>query len=344
MKSPVQPFPHKRLHQNTEDRVLLQFGPAGYFRACFAPRSLAGTAPQSALPKVRLAIISEGLNTWPLYIALDRGLFPRCGVEVDVTLTRSSAKQLDALKSGEFDIGFQQCDHVVRAVEQGSDLFMFMALAHAPELTLVVAPDVAAFPDLKDRIIAVDGARSGYALLLRRLLAEKGLKNGDYAFAEIGGSRERHDALREGRAAASLLNPPFDRNLLAAGYRSLGTTAQYFPTYTGSIAAARRRWAQENEPALLAFIRGMNMAFEWLRDPAHKSQAIESIRSRLDLTAEAAAQAFDEAVRRPKPEIRKEGLRQVIDVVWDAEGLARPKGDPERYMDLSYYRRTTGAR
>lgn len=324
--------------------MLLPAGPATLFRACFSTHALAAPAPQAALPKVRLAIISEGLNTWPLYVALDQGSFPKAGVTVDVTLTRSSAKQLEALKAGDFDIGFQQCDHVVRAVEQGSDLFMFMALAHAPDLSLVVAPDVRAFHDLSGKVIAVDGAHSGYALLLRRLFAEKGLKAGDYTFSEIGGSRERRDAVRDGRAAASLLNPPFDRNLLAAGFRSLGTMAQYFPKYTGSIAAARRSWARANETALVAFIRGMNAAYEWLRDPAHKSNAIEIVRARLDLSRDTASEAFDEIAKRPRPEIRTEGLRQVIDVVWEAEGYVSPKGDPARYMDLSYYDRATRAR
>lgn len=299
-------------------------------------------APQAALPVVRLAIISEGINTWPLYVAQAKNLFPKAGVEVDVTLTRSSALQLEALKSGGFDIGIQQCDHVVRAVERGSDLFMFMALAHAPDLTLVVAPGVRSFSDLKGRTIAVDGAGSGYALLLRKLLAEKGLDTHDYALAEIGGSRERHDAVRDGKAAASLLNPPFDRSVLAAGCGSLGTTAQYFPDYTGSIAAARRGWAKAHESALICFIRGMNTAFSWLRDRRNKQEAIDILRARLNIDPQGAADAFDQFAQRPWPEIRKNGLRQVIDVVWEAENLAAPKGEPEKYMDLTYLQRAGG--
>jgi NitT/TauT family transport system substrate-binding protein len=294
---------------------------------------------QAPLPKVRLAIISEGINTWPLYVAEAGNLFPQHGVDVETTLTRSSANQLDALKSGAFDIGFQQCDHVVRAVEQGSDLFMFMALAHAPELTLVVAPGIRTFADLSGKAIAVDGARSGYALLLRKLLAEKGLSQDAYHFSEIGGSRERHDAVRDGKAAASLLNPPFDRSLIAAGCGSLGTTARYFPTYTGSIAAARRSWGKTNGEAIVRFIRAMNSAFTWLRDRGNKDNAVRILRSRLELDPAAASEAFDHFAERPWPEIRKEGLRQVIDVVWEAEGLPAPKGEPEKYMDLSYLER-----
>ncbi|MGQ0750902.1 MAG: ABC transporter substrate-binding protein [Betaproteobacteria bacterium] len=304
--------------------------------------ALSAPAPQAPLPKVRLAVISEGINTWPLYVTQAKDLFRKAGVEVDVTLTRSSARQVEALKTGGFDIGFQQCDHVVRAVEHGSDLFMFMALAHAPDLTLVVRPGIGSFSDLKGTTIAVDGAGSGYALLLRKLLAEKGLGASDYVFAEIGGSRERHDAVRDGRAAASLLNPPFDRSLLAAGCGSLGTTAQYFPEYTGSIAAARRGWAKANESTLAGFVRGMNTAYSWLRDRRNKQEAVDILRARLDLDPQAAAQAFDQFAQWPWPEIRKNGLRQVIDVVWEAEKLAPPKGEPEKYLDLTYLRRAGG--
>jgi ABC-type nitrate/sulfonate/bicarbonate transport system substrate-binding protein len=317
--------------------VPFMHGPAAFFT--HIKYALSAPGPQASLPEVRLAIISEGINTWPLYVAQARNLFPQNGVDVEATLTRSSASQLDALKSGAFDIGFQQCDHVVRAVEQGSDLFMFMALAHAPELTFVVAPGIRTFADLRGKTIAVDGARSGYALVLRRLLAEKGLRADAYVFAEIGGSRERYDAVRDGTAAASLLNPPFDRSLMAAGCGSLGTTAQYFPTYTGSIAAARRSWAKNNGEALVRFIRAMNAAFAWLRDRSNKDHAVGILRSRLELDAAAASEAFDQFAERPWPEIRKEGLRQVIDVVWEAEGLAPPQSEPEKYMDLSYLER-----
>ena len=285
---------------------------------------------------LKLAVISEGTTCWPLYVAQAKKLFERVGVTVEVTLTASSVKQLEQLTKGGYDIGFQQSDHVVRAVENGSDLFMFMAYAHPPELNLVIAPDIRSFADLEGKVIAVDGARTGYALLLRKLLADKGLRDSDYTFKEFGGSRERFEALQAGVAFASLLNPPFDRDLFAAGFKSLGTIGDYFPTYPGSIAAARRSWARDNEQRLAAFIRGMNAAFSWLEDKNNKQEAVEILRARLKLESAAAARAFDEFSTKPRPTIVPEALRQVIDIVWDAEGLKGPHGAPDKYLDLSY--------
>jgi len=102
---------------------------------------------------------------WPLYVAAGREFFEREGLDLRIALTRASGRQLEALTRGDYDIGLQQSDHVVRAVEQGSDLFIFMANAPQPDLSLVVAPGIQSFGDLRGRTVAVDGARSGYRLL-----------------------------------------------------------------------------------------------------------------------------------------------------------------------------------
>lgn len=293
----------------------------------------------AAAAPVKLAIISEGINAWPLYVAQGRRLFEQEGITVDVTLTGSSTHQLEQLRSGGYDIGFQQSDHVVRAVETDSDLCIVMAQGHAPELSLVVAPGIKTFADLKGRDIAVDGANTGYALLLRKLLAEMGLAKSDYQFVEIGGSQERFDALKSGQCVASWLNPPFDRNLIAAGFGTLGTTMQFFPDYPGSVAAARRSWAAMNADRLVAFIRAFRGACHWLKDPAHKAEAITLLPQRLNIAPELAGRAFDAFVARALPSIDASGLRQVIDVYWQAAGLTVPKGEPGKYMDLSYQQR-----
>lgn len=288
---------------------------------------------------VRAALISEGFMTWPLYVAQERGQFAAQGLEVSLTVTGSSVKQLEALQAGSFDVGFQLPDHVVRAVERGGDLFIFMAQAEAPDVSLVARREFTQIAALRGHSIAVDGARSGYALLLRRLLAAQGLSSADCALLEIGGVKERAEALAQGRAAASLLNAPFDRQLLAKGCIRLASTRQAFPTYPGPICAARRAWVRTRHETLVAFIRAYRDACRWLAAPANASEAADIACARLKTDRAAAEQAVAELLNRPPPQITSAGLREVIDVVWQADGLAPPKGEPARYMDLSYLER-----
>jgi ABC-type nitrate/sulfonate/bicarbonate transport system substrate-binding protein len=285
---------------------------------------------------VKLGLISEGTNTWPLYIAQSRGQFAREDIAVEVTVTGSSVRQQQKLIRGGFDIGFQQADHVIRAVEQGSDLFIFMPHGYAPDLSLVAAPGTQNIGDLRGRTIAVDGARTGYALLLRRLLREEGLTDAEIVFEEFGGSRERYDALKTGKAAASLLNPPFDASLAVEGYAVLARMPTRFPTYPGSVMAARRSWAREHEQLMFAFVCAYDAAYAWLQDASNHGQALDMLPAHLNIAPAAALKALKEFAQRPRPQLKAKGLQQVIDIVWEAEGYLTPKSRPERYMDLSY--------
>ena len=285
---------------------------------------------------VNLGLISEGTNTWPLYVAQSLGFFEREGIELHVVVTGSSVKQQEDLIAGRFDIGFQQADHVVRAVERGHDLFIFMAHGRAPDLSLVAAPGTRTIGELRGRTIAVDGARTGYALLLRRLLRQEGLAEGEIAFGEFGGSRERFDAMKSGAAAASLLNPPFDARLASEGYPLLARINERYPGYPGSVMAARRSWARAHAAVMQGFVRAYDAGYAWLQDPANARQALALLPVRLDIARPAAERALEEFTARARPQMTEQGLREVIDIVWEAEGHSRTKGEPARYMDLSY--------
>jgi ABC-type nitrate/sulfonate/bicarbonate transport system substrate-binding protein len=297
--------------------------------------SVAPQGPRLAQP-VALGLISEGTNTWPLYVAQGLGLFKAAGIEVTTSVVGSSVLQQERLIAGEYDIGLQQPDHVVRAVGRGSDLFIFMAHGHAPELTLVALPGLAAVADLRGRRIAVDGARTGYALLLRRLLERSGIAPEEVEFREVGGSRERFEALQSAAVAASLLNPPFDAKLLASGYSALAQMSECFPDYPGSVGAARRAWARAHPDALIGFIRAFDAAYAWLAVPAHREEALSMLPAHLSIAAEAAAAALTQFHVRPRPEIAVAGLEQVVETVWAAEGRADRHPPAERYVDLTF--------
>jgi ABC-type nitrate/sulfonate/bicarbonate transport system substrate-binding protein len=286
---------------------------------------------------IRLALISEGVNTWPVYVAQALGFWTQSGTGVEITVTGSSIEQLAALKMGGFDIGFQQADHIVRAVEQGADLFIFMGQSHAPELSLIVSRDINRIADLKGKAIVVDDARTGYSLLLRQLFAQHGLQAGDTQFKNVGGSQQRFDAMLQGEGAACFINPPFDSKLLAAGLKSLGSSSDFFPAYPGPIAAARRAWAREHKAELIAFIRGYTRAYAWLQDPANRSAAVQLLPSRLNMPDDVAVNALQRMYARPLPQIGEAGLLEVMNLVWAEEKFAAAMGCPSKYMDLGYW-------
>jgi len=288
--------------------------------------------------KLRVAVVSDGFPIWPHHVAQDRGFFSSEGIEIALIVTGSSKDQIKAMEQGNFEIGIQLPDHIVRSVEHGSDLFAFMAATHAIDILLLGSPEVHLLTDLKGRSIAVDGARSGFALLLRRLLHGVGLSESDYELVEYGGTRERLDALSKGSASAAFINPPYDQKLLDRGFIRLTSTLESFPDYPGAVAASRRDWAQGNEELLRRFVRAYRLAFLWLVAPQNKEAALKIACNSLPVSREGATAAWSRLVMQPLPKLTVEGFEEVIDVVWAGDGFCLPKPDPEKFMDLNFQR------
>jgi ABC-type nitrate/sulfonate/bicarbonate transport system substrate-binding protein len=227
----------------------------------------------------------------------------------------------------------------VKAVEKGSELFIVMAL-NRPDQSIMVAPTIQSFQDLKGKALAVDAAGSGYVLLLKRILAQKGVKEGEYTLKEVGGSNDRYEAIKTGSAGGGLLSQPHDLKLLSEGFKSLGSTSEYFPHYQGSVAATKRSWAAKNQDALVRYIRGYVAASDWLFNPKNREEAIEILLKRVKLDRTQANATYESAMKKtliPKAVVNLDGLKQVIEVFWESSGAKPPLPSPEKYTDLTYY-------
>jgi NitT/TauT family transport system substrate-binding protein len=279
-----------------------------------------------------LAFISEGFPLWALYAAKEQLFFVKSGLDIEVIHTGSSVKQVEGLESGLYDLGLQLPDHVIRSVEKGSDLCIVAAQAHAPDVALVADPQILDLDKLMGKSIGVDGARTGYALLLTRLLYKAGWKEKDFVLTEIGGTTERIEALETGVISACLVNPPFDQFLIKQGFVRLASTRESFPEYPGPVVAGRRSWIDRHRDVVDRFIDAWRNSFCWLTDVRNRETAIQIACARLNVSVESAAQAFDELGERGIPEVTIEGLEAVIDLVWKGKESDRSRPDPVRYL------------
>jgi ABC-type nitrate/sulfonate/bicarbonate transport system substrate-binding protein len=288
--------------------------------------------PTSNQP-LHLAYISGGFPVWALFVAQSQGLFEAQGVQCIITHTGSSTVQMQGLREGRFDVGCQLPDHVVRAGLNGTPLCVLAAQSHAPDVALVASSIIRSLAELKGHRIAVDGARSGYALLLVQLLSSMGLSSNDYQLVEVGDSQQRVQAMRSGEFMASFINPPLDKALVNDGFVRLTTTRQAFPNYPGPVVAARREWADAHPELAKGFQSAWTAAWQWLMNPLNESQAIEIALKHLGAEAPAAQSALQNLHRQGVPHISEEGMAQVIDLVWRSESLdPKPMPQPGSYF------------
>ena len=260
----------------------------------------AATPAAPILGAIQVISFGGGFNL-PLWAAKDQGFFKKHGIEVQHTITADSKQVFSGLMEGKYHVAITALDNILAYQEgQGelkfdppSDFFGFMG-SDDGFLSLVAAPDVKSFADLKGKTISVDAMSNGFSFALRDMLARNGIKESDVQWARAGGTDRRFAALMEGQHAATMLRAPFDLQAKNRGFNQLATTRSTIGNYMGIVGASRRSWAASNEAQVVSFIRAYRDAIRWLKMPENRPQAQALLMKYVpNMNAQIAAQSGD---------------------------------------------------
>lgn len=232
--------------------------------------------------------VFPGAMNLALWAAADRGFLEKHGLAVDIRYTGGSVEQLTELIAGEHDLVLTSIDNTVAykegqgevATEGDSDLVAFMGCDDA-YLRFVVQPDIKSFADLRGKTLSVDAMTTGFAFVLRRMLATNGIGEDEVEWAAAGGVMQRWQALMEGVHAGTLLVTPFEFMSEAKGLHVLAKTSDVLDHYQGVVGATRRSWAEANGDDLTKFIAGYVAAVNWLYQPNNRAAAADILQQHL---------------------------------------------------------------
>lgn len=302
-------------------------------------------------------IAFPGAPNLPIFAGLEHGFFGEAGLTLNFETTPSSKVQIERLVAGDYDIAATAFDNVVAYREgQGAvefstapDLFVFMGATRI-ELSLVVAPEIRDFSDLRGKPLALDALATGFAFVLYHMLEQAGLSLEDCDLVAVGATPQRWEAVREGGAVGTLTIEPFTSVARAQGFHMLQSSRDCLPSYQGGIFTARRAWAKEHEAELAAFMRGYLDGLAWTLDPVNYDAATALLLERMPAIKPPVAPAvmgklLDAATGlTPGGAIDEAGMRTVLEL---RSRYARPQkslDDIDRYVDLSVYANLIEAR
>ena len=297
------------------------------------------------------AIVFPGGFNLPLWTAEKQGFFAKRRLDVRLHPTQNSMEQLTGLIDGKWDIGFTGFVNVVAyqegqgeaAAKSEPDLFVFMGGDDA-FLRLVVQPDISSYADLKGRTLAVDAVTTGFAFVLRKMLALNGIVESEVTFERADGTMQRWEAMKAGKYAGTILRTPFDLMAERAGLRVLQRASALFHDYQGIVGTARRGWARDNGDVLARFIRAYLDALAWLFAPANRQRAAEILRTGVpNMTPELASDVcgvFLNPIGGFEPEARLNvaGMQQVLNLRSEYGQPQKKLPDPRKYFDLDYHK------
>ncbi len=200
----------------------------------------------------------------PVVWADHLGAFAEAGLAVDTTQTLSSDQIGQGLADATWDVGIAVMDNVIAwNAERSAGLQIAAQLERSTIMRFCCVPQYAALADAAAGTIAVDSTTNGFVLVLYRALARAGIDWRACRYDPVGGVRHRFEAMVAGKAAASILIPPFDAMARDKGFKVLWDGKDVAPAYPGVVVAARAAWLAEQPDAAMRYLLALVRANDW---------------------------------------------------------------------------------
>jgi NitT/TauT family transport system substrate-binding protein len=183
-----------------------------FLRLIFLPLllTLATGSHASAAPE-RLKIATSALNmyTTPLWVAKDKGLFLKYGLDAETIYIPSGTMALQALLSGDIKVVMAAGSPVVNANLQGAPVRIIAGNVNFYPLAFFSSPEINDPRDLRGKKVAVTRAGSSSYTATMILLRKFGLEEGrDYTILQLGSTQNRLVALTKGLIQGTTLSAP----------------------------------------------------------------------------------------------------------------------------------------
>jgi ABC-type nitrate/sulfonate/bicarbonate transport system substrate-binding protein len=300
---------------------------------------------------IRMINFAGGFNL-PIWMTQRQGLFAAEKIDIKIDFTPGSTYQLTHLIAGTYDMGFTAIDNIIAYREgqneaylpPGTDVDLIAVLASDDGfLSISAQKDISSVEALKGRTVTVDAMTTGFAFVLREVLAKKGVPESEVKFERAGGVANRFRMMIENPDhAATTQMTPFDLLGEARGFNTVARVRDVLGPYLGLVAGVRRSWAEANRDLVVRFIRAYAKGVEAIYDPRNRS-IVEAIlvANASGMTPELATKAYDIYVSDKtgffkKPVFDAEGAKTVLALRSKYGVPHKTLTDASRYYDTSY--------
>ena len=161
-----------------------------------------------AQEKIKISYSSVDAPNANWYIAEDRRLYQKYGVDADLVFISSSTTNVAAVVAGSVKVGNISGGALANAAVGGADLVCVGSFINTLPYDLVVHESIKSPQGLKGKSVGISRVGSSSDVAARVLLKALGLEpDKDVAILQVGGSPERAASFRTGRIAG-FTSPP----------------------------------------------------------------------------------------------------------------------------------------
>lgn len=298
-------------------------------------------APSFAQEKMRMGLSSVSALHSAVWIAEQKGLFRKHGVDVEVIVTGQGGTAVSALLANDIQTASSAGDSLVNAALHGGETVMIAGVINKGLQRIMVRPEIKTPADLKGKKIGVTriGAVSHSVLLM--MLKRWNMSPNDVQVMQVGSSPNMLASLDRGGIDAAVLTIPSMFVAEDRGYKVLIDLADTDIYYLHTMIASTRSFIKGNRDKLIRYLKGYLEGIAYFKQ--NRKESLEIVKKKLRLSADQERnleRSFDLLSAKyyepmPYPSLR--GVETVLGFV-EKDNPKAKTADPKSFIDDSLLR------
>lgn len=281
--------------------------------------------------KIRVGLPSLALTYMPFYVAQEKGLLKKNGLEAEY-IQMNTGIQPQAIMGGNINF-FPSLSTGISAAVAGLPLVVVLNFYNITPWMLVTGKEINKPQDLIGKKVAISGIRTTGHYLMIAWFKKVEISDKDVGFIMTGGTASSFASLASGQVAGAVLTPPFDDKAVSRGFKKFMLIGDLVDIPTSGLVASRAEVTNQRDKVQRT-IAALVDAVTWIR--AERTESVKMIADKFKITPTEANGTYETLVSmfnkdgRLPPKVARgylDLLRQERPVPADL--------DPQKFVDFS---------
>jgi ABC-type nitrate/sulfonate/bicarbonate transport system substrate-binding protein len=244
---------------------------------------LFGASTPHAADRVRVGLSSVSPINGSIWVAEERGLFKKYGIEPEVILIGgASAAGVSSLIAGDIQFLIGGGGAVVNAAINGADAIMIASVVNKGIQRVMARSELKSPEDLKGKKVGVTRFGASSHMVLQMMLRQWRMTASDIQIIQVGSSPAMMASLEKGGIDAAVLTEPTFFFAEDQGYRVLADLANMEIYYLHSMLDSTRAYLRSHRDLALRFMKAYVEGIAFFK--RNRNETLEVLKKKMRTT------------------------------------------------------------